>query len=82
MTISEAMDKLPNDEVDTYTVDNKIILQRNPLTNHWFLLAKLKDTGQDVSIFGDFKAMVESARGAIRKDRITQKGFNFLKAII
>jgi hypothetical protein len=76
------MDKLPNDEVDTYTVDNKIVLQRNPLTNDWFLFAKLKYSGEDVSIYGSFKSMVEHARGAIKKDRITQKGFNFLDAII
>ena len=75
------MDNLPNDEIDTYIVDNKIILKRNSLTNHWFIFAKLKDTGQDVTIYGDFKSMVANARGAIKKNKITQMGFNF-KAII
>jgi hypothetical protein len=79
--MNDTGNKAIKERENEFIVDGAIILKRNSLTGKWFLFAKLKDTGQDVTIYGDFKSMVANARGGIKKGKITQQGFNF-KAII
>ena len=70
-----------NEEIKKLELEKKIVnqdgiyIEKNPLTNDWFIFGKHVDNNSDCSIYGTLSDMKKCAKIASKIKKLTQKNY-------